>query len=267
MHRIDTPNAVGDGLFADPDPIHGVLPTLMDADWANDVQENIVSVITHAGTGMTKGDPDDLYNAISSMVAGGGGGGAAVASVALSSPDHTLSVGGGGSGAVGLTADLAVIPGLTAGTYTAADVTVDEYGRVTDIADGTGSGSVTTTGAAGLALPAAGAAEGTIGSKSADVWANGKKRVRFTIQLEDHGNGVFAGTEVDFSDIFPAGVSFAHIEDITHMNLAVPAGQGANAARSTPVVTAFSTASISICLQNSASTGTRAAYLITVWGS
>ncbi|HEY2177859.1 MAG TPA: hypothetical protein VGH15_04695 [Caulobacteraceae bacterium] len=71
MHRIDTPNNVG-GLFADPDPLHGQGKVVLDAAWANDVQENIMAVLAAAGVAPVKGDYDNLRDAILALITGGG---------------------------------------------------------------------------------------------------------------------------------------------------------------------------------------------------
>lgn len=77
MHRIDTPGAV-DGKFQDGNPAVGQQATQLRADWFNDVQEEIATVIEEAGIVLTKGDTDQLYSAIIALVAGvvGDGGGA-----------------------------------------------------------------------------------------------------------------------------------------------------------------------------------------------
>lgn len=67
MHRIDTPGH-DEGLFRNGNPQVGQQGTIMDADWANDVQENICSVIEAAGEDLEKGDFDQLKLAIQSMI-------------------------------------------------------------------------------------------------------------------------------------------------------------------------------------------------------
>ena len=84
MHRIDnstaadtlpTPGAVGpkpNGYFTGGDPATGTASTILTADWANSVQEEIANAITAAGLTLSKTDTTQLAQAIA---AGGGGGG------------------------------------------------------------------------------------------------------------------------------------------------------------------------------------------------
>ncbi len=68
MHRIDTAGNE-DGLFQDGNPQAGQQGTVMDADWANAVQEEIASVIEGAGMELDKGEHDQLKDAIAAMIA------------------------------------------------------------------------------------------------------------------------------------------------------------------------------------------------------
>ena len=68
MHRIDHATASGE-QFTEGNPGGGTPATIVTADWLNDVQENIVSVIEDAGTGMTKGEATDLSSAIAALIA------------------------------------------------------------------------------------------------------------------------------------------------------------------------------------------------------
>jgi hypothetical protein len=67
MHRIDTAGH-DDGLFQDGTPQLGQQGTIMDADWANGVQENICGVIEGAGIALAKGANEQLKDAISAMI-------------------------------------------------------------------------------------------------------------------------------------------------------------------------------------------------------
>lgn len=46
MHRIDGPGATADNRFTDGDPVGGVQATMVTDDWANAIQEEIISVIS-----------------------------------------------------------------------------------------------------------------------------------------------------------------------------------------------------------------------------
>jgi|GEM_PF-3253414 len=63
MHRIDGPGAVT-GLFTNGDPAVPQMATVVTPEWLNDVQENIVKVITAAGITLEKGNYDQLRQAI-----------------------------------------------------------------------------------------------------------------------------------------------------------------------------------------------------------
>lgn len=70
MHRIDGPGATVDHRFTEGDPVGGVEATTVTDDWLNDVQEEIVSVLTAAGIAPVKGTQDQLLKAIRGV--GGG---------------------------------------------------------------------------------------------------------------------------------------------------------------------------------------------------
>lgn len=70
MHRIDGPGATVDNKFTDGDPVGGVQATMVTDDWLNDVQENIMAVLTAAGVTPTKGRAADLLDSIKKAVPG-----------------------------------------------------------------------------------------------------------------------------------------------------------------------------------------------------
>lgn len=64
---IPTPGAVGpnpDRYFTDGNPGGGIPATIVDADWANAVQEEICNVITAAGISLSKTTRTQLRDAI-----------------------------------------------------------------------------------------------------------------------------------------------------------------------------------------------------------
>jgi len=67
MHRTDASGNVG-GLFSAGDPANGVLPTQLDEDWHNAVQENIAQLIEAIGMTLVKGDHDQLRVAVAAMI-------------------------------------------------------------------------------------------------------------------------------------------------------------------------------------------------------
>jgi len=104
MHRIDTSGNVNN-RFHPGNPATGQQATLVDQDWLNAVQEEIVNVILQANIDLEKGTNDQLAEAIIALIAG---------------------VVGDGSGAVPTTRQLLVAGGLLAisGTTLAADRTL-----------------------------------------------------------------------------------------------------------------------------------------------
>jgi len=63
MHRIDGPGAVNN-LFTEGDPTVPQMATVVTAAWLNDMQENLARAIEAAGITLTKGDYDQLRQAI-----------------------------------------------------------------------------------------------------------------------------------------------------------------------------------------------------------
>ncbi|HEY1035534.1 MAG TPA: tail fiber domain-containing protein [Pseudoxanthomonas sp.] len=75
MHRIDGAGATIDNKFTEGNPTTGIQATVVTADWANAVQEEIANVIEGAGVVLNKAQNNQLALAISSMIAAAGGGG------------------------------------------------------------------------------------------------------------------------------------------------------------------------------------------------
>lgn len=93
MHRIDTPSATSNNLFTDGSPTGGVPATVVDSSWLNDLQENIVAVITAAGVPLTKGRSSDLLDAIRGLAGEGLFNGGSAASDYLMIPFRDRSSG------------------------------------------------------------------------------------------------------------------------------------------------------------------------------
>lgn len=70
MHRIDAESATADHLFTDGSPTGGVPATIVPSTWLNDLQENIMAVLEEADIPGTKGDAQDLVNAIKELISG-----------------------------------------------------------------------------------------------------------------------------------------------------------------------------------------------------
>lgn len=65
MHRIDGPGATVDNKFTDGDPVGGIQATVVTDDFLNDVQEELMSVLSAAGVLPVKGTQNQLLKAIS----------------------------------------------------------------------------------------------------------------------------------------------------------------------------------------------------------
>lgn len=63
MERIDGPGSVNGG-FVGGNPVLEIEGTVVTPKWANDVQEELCSVIEGEGLTLTEGDRDQLYEAI-----------------------------------------------------------------------------------------------------------------------------------------------------------------------------------------------------------
>lgn len=64
MHRIDTPSATAEHTFTEGSPTGGVPATVVSDDWLNDLQENVCRAVEAAGITLSKGDYNQLLNAI-----------------------------------------------------------------------------------------------------------------------------------------------------------------------------------------------------------
>lgn len=70
MHRIDGPGATVDNKFTEGDPVGGVQATVVTDDWLNDVQEEVMSVLTAAAVSPVKGTQNQLLKSIRSLNSG-----------------------------------------------------------------------------------------------------------------------------------------------------------------------------------------------------
>lgn len=68
MHRIDTPDATGDGRFTEGDPTVPVPATTVSADWLNAVQDEVLAVLTAAGLTPAKNNNTQLLAALKKVV-------------------------------------------------------------------------------------------------------------------------------------------------------------------------------------------------------
>lgn len=68
MHRIDGPGATVDNKFTEGDPVGGIQATVVTDDFLNDVQEELISVLTAGGVEPVKGTQDQVLQAIYKLV-------------------------------------------------------------------------------------------------------------------------------------------------------------------------------------------------------
>lgn len=68
MHRIDGPGATVDNKFTEGDPVGGVQATVVTDDWLNDVQEELMSVLTAGGITPVKGTQDQVLKALGGLI-------------------------------------------------------------------------------------------------------------------------------------------------------------------------------------------------------
>jgi hypothetical protein len=70
MHRIDGPGATVDNKFTDGDPVGGIQATLVTDDWLNDIQEELISILTAGSVTPVKGTQNQVLAAIRSLSPG-----------------------------------------------------------------------------------------------------------------------------------------------------------------------------------------------------
>src|SRR3989344_8360789 len=67
MHRMDGPGATVDNRFTDGDPVGGVQATIVTDDWANGIQEELMSILAAGGVSPVKGTQNQVLKAIRSI--------------------------------------------------------------------------------------------------------------------------------------------------------------------------------------------------------
>lgn len=68
MHRIDGPGATPTNRFTEGDPVGGVDATTVTDDWLNDVQEELITLLTTAGITPVKGTQNQVLAAINAII-------------------------------------------------------------------------------------------------------------------------------------------------------------------------------------------------------
>ncbi|MEX5551716.1 hypothetical protein [Pseudomonas pergaminensis] len=68
MHRIDGPGATVDNKFTEGDPVGGIQATVVTDDWLNDIQEEVMSVLSAGGVPPVKGTQDQLLQSLYNII-------------------------------------------------------------------------------------------------------------------------------------------------------------------------------------------------------
>lgn len=68
MYRIDGPGATVDNKFTEGDPVAGIQATVVTDDFLNDVQEELMSVLTAAGVAPVKGTQDQVFKSLAKLL-------------------------------------------------------------------------------------------------------------------------------------------------------------------------------------------------------
>lgn len=68
MHRIDGAGATVDNKFTDGDPVAAIQATLVTGDWLNDVQEELMSILTAGGVTPVKGTQNQVYLSLAKLI-------------------------------------------------------------------------------------------------------------------------------------------------------------------------------------------------------
>jgi hypothetical protein len=116
MHRIDSAGAI-DGKFSEGNPQIGQRATVVSAAWLNDIQENLIELLTFAGIAPQKADPTQVRAAVMELIEGVVGTGDGSVPTTRRVLTAGLATGGGQ-----LIADITV----TVPKATAADVAIGE---------------------------------------------------------------------------------------------------------------------------------------------
>lgn len=68
MHRIDGPGATPENMFTDGDPVAGTPATVVTDEFMNDVQEELISLLTAAGITPVKGTQDQVLKSLAKLL-------------------------------------------------------------------------------------------------------------------------------------------------------------------------------------------------------
>lgn len=72
MHRIDSSTATAENQFTEGSVTGGIPATIVTAAWLNDIQEELLNVLTGAGIAPVKGQQDQLLSSLLALFLGTG---------------------------------------------------------------------------------------------------------------------------------------------------------------------------------------------------
>jgi hypothetical protein len=264
MQRIDSANAVPTMPAVKPTAAPGFFEdtsnpgTVVTADWLNDVQEELLTVIIAGGLTPAKGATDQLYLALEQLIANATAGVSSFntrsGAVTLTNADIIAALAAGAL----LNSVLANMPAGTVKANPSGAAAAPEDITFAALATNLGYSK---SGATSVTLPNAGDLPGTVGSSGSWTDPNGLVHQWAYIQLEDYGSGSGAYTTWTFPEVFPNACM-----GLVTQNYSVMAGQGGNSRIAIADVESLTAHAANIQMHNTTAGGTLCVFYVEAWG-